>query len=174
MSENRLVSWPWSKSSGTPKAAARPLVELQDHMNHLFDELWAGFDASGFPNRVFSDNGGLGGGLNPSTDLKETDDSISMEMELPGLDEKDVSVELKGDRIVVKGEKKEAKEEEDKETGYRHVERSYGSFQRSFALPPSADTSKAAAVFQKGVLTVTIPKNPKEAEPVKKIEISAG
>lgn len=174
MSEHRLVSWPWSKSSGTPKAAAQPLVELQDHMNHLFDELWSGFDASGFPGRVFSENGGPARYLNPSTDLTENDDSVSMEMELPGLDEKDISVELKGDRIVVKGEKKASKEDEDKETGYRHIERTYGSFQRSFALPPSADTSKAAAVFQKGVLTVTIPKNPKEAEPVKKIEIAAG
>ncbi len=173
MSEHRLLSWPWSKPSVTPKTAARPLVELQDHMNHLFDELWSGFDQSGFPSRVFSDTGAPGGYLNPSTDLKETDDSVVMEMELPGLDEKDVSVELKGDRIVVKGEKKETKEEEDKEKGFRHIERSYGSFQRSFGLPPSADTSKAAAVFKKGVLTVTVPKNPKEVEPVKKIEIAA-
>ncbi len=174
MSEHRLVSWPWSKASGTPKTAARPLVELQDHMNHLFDELWAGFDASGFPGRVFAEKGEDGGYLNPSTDLKETDDGVSMEMELPGLEEKDISVELKGDRIVVTGEKKEAKEEEDKEKGYRHIERSYGSFQRSFGLPPSADTSKASAVFRNGVLTVSIPKNPKEVEAAKKIEIASG
>ena len=171
MSENRLVSWPWSRRSGTVNSAARPLGELQTHMDSLFDQLWAGFDAPGFqiglPDVAAA-------GLNPSTDLKETDEKISVEMELPGLDERDIAVELVGDRLVIKGEKKASKEEGDKDKGYQHVERSYGSFQRSFALPPYADAQKATAAFEKGVLTVSIPKNPEAPEAVKRIEIAPG
>lgn len=169
MSENRLASWPWSRPSAAARTA-RPLGELQTDMNSLFDQLWAGFDAPGF--RV-----GLPGvsaaGLNPSTDLKETEEKISIEMELPGLDEKDIAIELSGDRLIIKGEKKASREEGDKEKGYHHVERSYGSFQRSFALPPYADAQKATAAFQKGVLTVAIPKNPEAPEAVRRIEIAS-
>lgn len=173
MSENRLVSWPWSRPTAAAKTA-RPLGELQTEMNSLFDQLWAGFDAPGFRVGLPATSAAMSTAvLNPSTDLKETEAKISIEMELPGLDEKDIAIELSGDRLVIKGEKKASSEEGDKDKGYHHVERSFGTFQRSFALPPYAEAQKATASFRKGVLTVSIPKNAEAPEAVKRIEIAS-
>ena len=85
--------------------------------------------------------------------------------ELPGIDEKDVSVTISGDVLTIKGEKK--KEEEEKDEHHYRVERYYGSFQRSFQLPNSVKADKIEADFEKGILKVTLPK----VEEAKKKEV---
>ena len=78
---------------------------------------------------------------------------------------------LSGDMLVLKGEKRQEKEEKDK--NYHFSERAYGSFQRAFDLPTTVDRNKIAADFSKGVLTITLPKTAEAQKPQKKIEIKS-
>ena len=103
----------------------------------------------------------------PAIDVAETKDEILVKAELPGTDEKDISLTLSGDNLMMKGEKKSEKEEKDKH--FHRVERSYGSFQRTIALPVSVDKEKISADFKKGVLEIHLPKKP-EVKP-KEIQI---
>jgi HSP20 family protein len=108
----------------------------------------------------------------PRIDVSETDNEIKLEAELPGVNEKDVEITFTDGRLTVKGEKKQEKEE--KKKGYHMVERSYGSFARSIALPFEADPDKIKAKFANGVLTVTVPKPPEVKAKQKKIPIGKG
>ena len=103
----------------------------------------------------------------PSVDILETKKNFIVKAELPGLDAKDVSVNLSGDLLTIKGEKK--KEEEEKDEHHHFIERYSGSFQRSFQLPTAVKGDKVEAAFDKGILKVTVPKA-EEAEK-KEIEI---
>jgi len=113
-----------------------------------------------------------GVGMAPRVDVSETDSEIKIEAELPGVDEKDVEVVLSNGQLTIKGEKKQEKEEKKKD--YHMVERSYGSFARSIALPFQADADKVKATFAKGVLNVTVPKPPEVKAKEKKIAIGKG
>ncbi|MDP6952270.1 MAG: Hsp20 family protein, partial [Alphaproteobacteria bacterium] len=88
------------------------------------------------------------GMLAPAIDVSETDDAIEVSAELPGIEEKDVSVELDDGVLTIKGEKRDKKEEEKKD--YHLVERAYGSFRRAITLPRDIDTAKIAAEFSNG------------------------
>jgi HSP20 family protein len=92
----------------------------------------------------------------PPVDVSETEDSILIKAEIPGLEAKDISVTLLGDRLTIKGEKR--KEEERKDEHFHSSERFYGSFERSFRLPASVKADKVEAAFDKGILTVSLPK----------------
>jgi HSP20 family protein len=99
----------------------------------------------------------------PSIDLKEDDNEFLLTGEFPGLTDKDVQVEVEGNVLTLKGEKKSEREEKQEKNGHWHlVERTYGSFQRSFSLPASVEASRIDAKFENGVLTVHMPKR-KEA-----------
>jgi HSP20 family protein len=106
-----------------------------------------------------------------AVDVTEDDKAYKVTAELPGLDEKNIEVLLAGNQLVLKGEKRQEKEEKDKD--YYLSERSFGSFQRSFRLPDGVDQDKTAATFAKGVLTVTIPKTAEAQKQQKKIEVKA-
>jgi HSP20 family protein len=88
------------------------------------------------------------------------------------IDAKDIDVSVSGDMLVLKGEKRQEKEEKDK--NYHYSERAYGSFQRAFELPASVDRDKVAADFSNGVLTITLPKTAEAQKPTKKIEVKSG
>jgi HSP20 family protein len=90
---------------------------------------------------------------------------------LPGLEEKDIEVKLSNGGLSIKGKKEEAKEEKRKD--YVLTERSYGSFDRYFALPEGIDVDKISANFKKGVLTVTLPKAAQVQKQEKKIAVKA-
>src|SRR6516162_5584566 len=107
----------------------------------------------------------------PPIDMSEDDKAYKISAELPGLDAKDVEVSVSGDRLVLKGEKRQ--EHEEKNKNYYHSERTYGSFQRSFELPASVDRDKIAADFSKGVLTIALPKTVAMQKQQKKIEIKS-
>lgn len=110
------------------------------------------------------------GTLLPAIDVVEDDKTYIVSAELPGLDEKSVSVTLSGDLLVLKGEKSEEKEEKDKN---RYLsERCYGCFERSFRLPENVERDKVSAEFGKGVLRVRLPKS-EAAAPAKKIDVKA-
>jgi HSP20 family protein len=107
----------------------------------------------------------------PAIDMSEDEKAYKISAELPGLDAKDVDVSVSGNMLVLKGEKRQEKEEKDK--NYYFSERAYGSFQRTFELPASVDRDKVAADFSKGVLTITLPKTPEAQKPQKKIEVKS-
>jgi HSP20 family protein len=103
----------------------------------------------------------------PSVDISETDDDVTVEAELPGLEAKDIEINVSGDVLTIKGEKKE--EHEKKEGTYHYRERYSGSFQRSFQLPAEVQSDRAEANFKNGILTVNLPKA--EETKKKRIEI---
>ena len=107
----------------------------------------------------------------PAIDMSEDDKAYKISAELPGLDAKDVDVLISGDTLVLKGEKRQEKEE--KEKNYYFSERAYGSFQRAFELPAGIDRDKISADFAKGVLTITLPKTPEAQKQQKKIEVKS-
>ena len=105
----------------------------------------------------------------PAIDMSEDERVYKISAELPGIDAEDIDVSVSGDTLVLKGEKRQEKEEKDK--NYHFSERAYGSFQRSFQLPSSVDRDKVSADFSKGVLTITLPKTAEAQKPQKKIEV---
>ena len=94
----------------------------------------------------------------PMLDVTETKDAMIVTAELPGVDAKEIGIELTGDLLTLKGEKE--KRTEEKEERYHRVERTYGAFLRSVRLPMAVDGSKVTATFKNGVLVVTLPKTP--------------
>lgn len=94
----------------------------------------------------------------PKLDFSETKDAYLVKLEVPGVEQKDLNVTIQDQMLTIKGEKH--KEKEEKEERYHRVERSWGAFARTLALPTGVDTEKVAASFKDGVLTVKLPKAP--------------
>lgn len=105
----------------------------------------------------------------PSVDLSETEDAVVLEAELPGVAEEDVDVELGDGVVMISGQKRT--ESEDKGKSWHRVERSWGSFRRTLPLPCDVEADKAEATFERGVLTVRLPKSVEAKEKVRKIEV---
>lgn len=164
------------KTASTP--ATPPSGDVWQAMRHEMERLFdrfSHFDVSPFRRLSEAEhfwprpNGGAL--LSVDVDVSEDDKAYTITAELPGLEEKNIDVSISEDVLTLKGEKKAEKEEKGKN---RYVcERSYGAFQRSFALPSDALTDKIDAKFAKGVLTITLPKNPKAEPASKKINVKA-
>jgi HSP20 family protein len=107
----------------------------------------------------------------PAINIVEEPTAYKLTAELPGMAEKDIELIVSGDTVTLKDEKQQ--ETERKEKNYTLSERCFGSFQRSFTLPDGVDRDKISAEFGKGVLTVTLPKNPAAVTEPKKIEVKA-
>lgn len=104
----------------------------------------------------------------PTMDIYEDKEAIKVYVDLPGMQKKDVAISIEENVLTVKGERKF--EEEDKKKNYYRIERSYGTFRRSFALPNNVDTGKISANMKDGILTIYVPK--KEESKPKEIEIN--
>jgi HSP20 family protein len=155
--------------SGRGEIAPRysdPFGALRSEMDRLFDSFMGGLPT--FPS-MFEASRTRGFALMPSLDVKETDKEIVVEAELPGLDEKDVSLTMQNGVLIVQGEKN-LEHEEEKENCHV-MERRYGSFRRSLRIPDTVDEAKIEARFDKGVLKVTLPKRAEAASEQRKIEI---
>ena len=143
------------------RRSAAPALRDMRALDALFDEMWRGFAPA---------RRGTLPGFSPRIDVRETDEAIVLRAELPGLEEGDFEVVLDDDVLTLKGEKKTEHEEE--REGLRHVETRSGSFDRRFRLPVAVYADDVKATFDKGVLTVTLPK-PEEARPqVRTIPVS--
>lgn len=143
--------------------AANPFMSLQREVDRLFDDFTRGFPSL----TAFGGNGAPA--LMPSMDVTETDKEIEITAELPGLEEKDVQVNVADNLLTIRGEKKAQKEEKDK--NYRLIERSYGAFERTLELPEGVNADAIKANISKGVLKVTVPK-PVPAQ-AKKIDVKS-
>jgi HSP20 family protein len=107
----------------------------------------------------------------PKVDIAESKDAIDLTVELPGVDEKDVDVTLADGTLTIRGDKKSGRDEQDKDKNWHVVERSYGSFSRTIALPFDPDPANVQAKFDKGVLHIRLPKPVEMAKKQQKIEI---
>jgi len=105
----------------------------------------------------------------PAINTREEDNAYVIEVDLPGVDKKDIDIDIKDNTLVISGERK--MKEESKEDDYYKVESVYGTFERSFTLPEDADVDKIDAKSVDGVLEVTIPKKKVVVEKPKKIKI---
>jgi HSP20 family protein len=105
----------------------------------------------------------------PAVDIYETENDLVVKADLPDVDLKDIDVRVENQTLTIAGERKF--EKQDNVAGYHRIERSYGNFTRSFAVPNSFDTDKIAASFKNGVLSVSLPK--KEAAKPRQIKIEA-
>jgi len=137
---------PVGRERGT---VSQPFLSLQREIDRLFDDFTRGFS-------TLSMMPAPGGKLMPVTDVTETDKEIEINAELPGLEEKDLQINLSDNVLTIKGEKKAEKERKEKD--FRMVERSYGAFERTIELPEGVNPDSIKATIAKGVLTVTVPK----------------
>lgn len=126
----------------------RGMDTLRQEMERVFDRFfephWDEFEAAG--------------AWAPKLDFSETKDAFMVKAEIPGVEQKDLSVSLQDQMLTIRGEKHKEKEEKDEK--YHRLERSWGGFTRTIALPASVDTEKLNATFKDGVLTVKLPKSP--------------
>ena len=187
MSIKKWIPWNWFKKeeedAGTPVPVQRSatddqlpalsgsLARFHQEIDRLFDQAFRGFDRLpvGFNRPLgprMSD-----GMLRPTLDLGATDKAYTVSVEMPGVDERDLKVEIVNDTLTIRGEKKQ--ETEEKEKNYYRLERSYGSFQRVLSLPEDADQEGVAAIFKNGVLTVTMPRKAAPQAHVRQIEIQS-
>jgi len=142
----------------------REFAAMQDRMNRM--------------NRLFRESYGPEGpeealtttNFAPPVDIYEDEHTITLKLEVPGIDEKDIDVRIENNTLTVHGERKIEKEE--KEENFRRVERQYGSFTRLFTLPSSVDPGLVSADYAKGVLKIELAKKA-EAKP-KQIRVSVG
>jgi HSP20 family protein len=134
---------------------------LRSEMERLYERF---FDLRPF--RRFTEEGEW----MPTVDVSETAKEIIVNAEVPGVEAKEIDVNLDGNVLTIKGERK--REHEEKEENFHRIERSYGSFYRALRLPADVDGERIKATYKKGVLRITMPKTKKDAG--KKIEISAG
>ena len=147
------------------RANVDPFRGFQREMNRLFDDFFNDFPLALRP----GERGLATVGFSPRVDVSETDKEVRVSAELPGMDEKDIIVEMDDAAITIRGEKKEEKEEKDNNWYTR--EQSYGSFHRMIPLPASVEGEKANAKFKKGILTITVPKKDEKQAKRKAIKI---
>ena len=138
----------------------RDLNILQDRMNRLFEDAERGIRRSEEPasTTIWS----------PAVDIYETEGEIVVQAELPGMDRKDISLNLENNVLTIRGDRQFKKET--KEDNYHRIERSYGGFSRSFSIPTSVDEDKIRADYKDGVLRIALPK--KEQAKPKQIQIA--
>lgn len=128
------------------------LMGIQDRMNQLFRSNYAGY----------GDDSLTSGAWAPAVDIYETPEVIEMTFEIPGVNQKDIRVNIENNLLMVSGERK--LEHEDRRDGYHRVERNYGAFQRSFTVPSTIDSNRINAEFANGLLRLTLQKRP-ETQP---------
>jgi HSP20 family protein len=159
-----------SKTPDTSVSRPRDMFSaMREEMDRVFSQFERGIPQ--FPS-LFRRSGGEGGIVVPDLDVRENTNTITIEAELPGVDEKNVTVTVANGLLTIKGEKKQEKEE--KSENYYLSERSYGAFERSLRLPDTIDEGKVEAKFDKGVLRITAAKKPEAVKAERRIEIKKG
>jgi HSP20 family protein len=173
MSIRDMVPWRWGglrhwegSNERTARSFDSQIEALHREMDRLFEDLWVGGgDRSLFAGPMRSME------FLPRVDETEDEKAYYVNIDLPGMDEKDVDISVTDRVLTIRGEKKE--EEEDKGKDVYRRERSYGSFRRMLQLPGEVDQSKIEASFSKGVLRISLPKTAEAREKVRHIPVKA-
>lgn len=185
MSVKKWIPWNWFKKEEEDVGSKVPVQRANSHdpaalisgslaqfhqeFDRLFEQAFRGLDLllphtsrSLWPRMT-------DGMIKPTLDLGATDKEYAIAVEVPGVDEKDVKVEIAGDTLTIRGEKKQEATENDK--NYYRMERRYGSFQRILSLPEDADQEGVSATFKNGILTITMPRKAAPRTHVRQIQI---
>ena len=137
--------------SGLTRGGYDPFAGFREEMDRMLQDF-----GSNLPETA--PFGGKQGFMLPKVDVAETEEGIELTADLPGFDEKDVSLDIHEGVLTIKAEHKDEREEKDEKKQYHLIERRQGSFLRRFALPFEADAVKAEAHLEKGVLKVSVPR----------------
>lgn len=164
MAMRDLIPWSRGRDVSVHRGEDNPFLTLHREMNRLFDDVFRGFDIAPFGSDRFFDRVE---GSWPSVEVSEADKEIRVTAELPGLEEKDVQVQLANGVLAISGEKKTEAEDKDR----LFSERYYGRFERRIPVE-DVDEEKISAAFKNGVLTVTLPKVAQAQSKVKRIAIN--
>ncbi len=177
MNLKKLAPWNWFSRENAGEGRAVPVNISRSGPGRFEDEIDWLFDTvlDGFKRPLLGRNSSILEGLSnspfkPRLDLAETGQQYTVSVEIPGVTQKDVRLEVTNDTLTISGEKKQETEEKNK--NYYRVERSYGSFQRVLSLPHDADQDNINARFKKGVLTITIPRKKLSGPRAKQIQIN--
>ncbi len=146
-----------------------PVQNLHREIDRLFENVFRGFGLGPFWGDRPQAPAVSGGIFRPTLDLGANEKAYTVTVEIPGVDEKDVELEVVEDTLIIRGEKRQEAEEKDKD--FYRVERTYGAFERVLSLPADADQDRIEATFKKGVLKVTIPRKALPESEVKRIEV---
>lgn len=138
----------------------RDLANLQDRMNRLFSDQFGQVAEENLTAAAFM----------PPVDVYEDENTLQLKLEVPGVEEKDIDIRIENNMLTVRGERKFEKEE--KEKNFHRIERRYGTFSRSFQLPPTVNPEEAKADYVNGVLKISLAKRA-EAKP-KQIKVGIG
>lgn len=128
----------------TPFGGIGSMFGLRREIDRLFDDMYGGSQSRS--------------SWTPSANVREGKNEVLLEMELPGIDPEQVDISIENDMLTVSGEKRQERREGEEEGRYYLVERHYGSFSRSFSLPPGVDADQVQASFDNGLLTIRIPR----------------
>jgi HSP20 family protein len=166
MNIKKIVPWNWFKDEDKDvvgqlpliksDASTYPLIELHQEFDRVFENFWSrmGMPAMNMPRMTMPSFGEKV--LKPSLDIASTDKAYDIKVEVPGVEENDIRLELIDNRLVIEGEKSREFTSEDKNV-YRS-ERSYGAFRRVLTLPDDAESEHIEAKFDKGLLSISIPR----------------
>lgn len=164
----------------TPQSPAfGSLMQLHTEMDRLFNEVWRSFGmpsnskitgpSARFESHLF--NNFLPGDYQAKLDVSGDNREYEVSIDLPGLSEEDIQIDLRGNILTIKGHKEEKNESKDKQ--YYRIERSAGSFQRTLSLPEDADQNDISANIKNGLLVIRIPRKELANEDVKRISVSS-
>jgi HSP20 family protein len=159
MTTNLLAPWQWGRGRMAEPQGADVFSSLRREMDRLFEDFDRAYGLE--PLAQGRETGNLG----PLLDVSESGKALEVTAELPGVDEKDVELSVANGVMTIKAEKKDK--------SFYRVERSFGTYQRSIALPVEIDEDRIEASFDKGVLSVTLPKKRGAKPAVKHIEVKA-
>ena len=167
MNVKKLVPWNWFKddepsvSSSLPVSSAgqsqhSPLLQFREEIDRLFENAFRsfGWPTAGLEPGVWNQARGMM--WKPSVDIAATDKDYTISVEVPGVDEDDVKLELVDNVLTIRGEKRQSSESKDRD--FYRVERSYGMFQRVLTLPDDVELDQINAQFANGVLTINMPR----------------
>lgn len=162
MSDNRLTHWHRARQPEGPDSAPPTLEGLQRQLNQLLETMWT---------KIGTHHHSVSGHVyEPGADLGESSNALEIVMDVPGLDDSDIDITISANSIAISGEKK--MERERKGWNLYLSERAFGSFQRTFSLPPEAEPDKTTATLENGVLRVSVPKKPGASKQGRSIPIT--
>lgn len=155
-------------------SAGSPLLGLHREMDRLFDDAFRSFGMpslrQGIPG-LYSSDSSMSQFFRPQIDVSGDESRYEIALDVPDMSESDISIDVHGDVLTIKGHKEQREENKDKQ--YYRVERSYGSFQRTLSLPDDANADEIKAELKKGVLRLEIPRRQLAEKDVKRIPISS-
>lgn len=157
---------PWGRGTGLRTFGGRdPFAPFRREMDRLFDDFFAPAEARSFAEGQPAAMATVW----PSLDVHETDQAYTVTAEMPGIEQKDIELNLRDNVLMISGEKRSERKEED--GGRRYSERSFGRFERTIPLATEVDAEHVEATCNNGVLTITLPKSAKAADKSRRIEI---